>query len=105
MARTNLDSPSEYPDILRGQSRRQSPSTPVMQSHRMSGHSRGSANRFHSTHQYRHFDRSCSQSYREQRSGEIRFSISIASPSIPRTRLSSCWLHPNHYPAYAVKPT
>jgi hypothetical protein len=28
----------------------------------------------------RHFDRSCSQSYREQRSGEIRFSTGV-SPS------------------------
>jgi hypothetical protein len=27
----------------------------------------------------RHFDRSCSQSHREQRSGEIRFSTSSAS--------------------------
>jgi hypothetical protein len=28
----------------------------------------------HPTHKNRHFDRSCSQSHREQRSGEIRFS-------------------------------
>jgi len=36
----------------------------------------------------RHFDRSCSQSYRERRSGEIRFSTSAVSP--PRRRASRC---------------
>ena len=50
-----------------------------MQSHRMSGHSRGGANRFHSTQPRScHFDRSCSR-LREQRSGEICFS----TPTIP----------------------
>jgi hypothetical protein len=66
-----------------------------------------------------HFDRSCSQSHREQRSGEIRFSTS--TPSQPqRRRLSSTWIttarvpHPsrshregwdvNHPPSPAAEP-
>src|SRR6266403_1538803 len=41
----------------------------------------------------RHFDRSCSQSYREQRSGEIRFSTpNLSQP----TRLCTCGCPPTH---------
>jgi hypothetical protein len=39
----------------------------------------------------RHFDRSCSQSYREQRSGEIRFST---QPSPSHHRASAVVLFP-----------
>src|SRR5258705_4569652 len=48
----------------------------------------------------RHFDRSCSRSHREQRSGEIRFSTQTTSQPLPHLCCCSC-LSPSLLPVFA----